>query len=68
MAKKLAGSLVHIEVVRNDLPLSCPMSNMTIWNAHPRVYLPIEEVGYATCPYCNTKYYLKDFDKQRHSH
>ena len=25
-----------------DLPLSCPMPGMYLWNSHPRVYLPIE--------------------------
>lgn len=33
------------EVTRTDLPLSCPMPGMTLWNSHPRVYLPIEASG-----------------------
>lgn len=48
-------------VTASDLPLSCPMPNMTIWNAHPRVYLPIEKTGKASCPYCSAVYLLKDF-------
>jgi uncharacterized Zn-finger protein len=27
-----------------DLPLSCPMPGMYLWNSHPRVFLPIEIV------------------------
>jgi uncharacterized Zn-finger protein len=29
------------EVTRSDLPLSCPMPGMALWNSHPKVYLPI---------------------------
>ena len=48
------------EVARADLPLSCPMPGMYLWNSHPRVYLPIEEKGSAICPYCGAEYILKD--------
>ncbi len=48
------------EVSRKDLPLSCPMPNQKLWNAHPRVYLPIEDTGEASCPYCSTQYTLVD--------
>ena len=40
----------HIEVSTEDLPLHCPTPSMVLWNAHPRVYLPIEETGEALCP------------------
>jgi uncharacterized Zn-finger protein len=46
------------EVTRADLPLSCPMPGMDIWNSHPRVYLPIEKTGSARCPYCGAQYKL----------
>lgn len=46
------------EVMQADLPLSCPMSDARVWDAHPRVYLPIETLGQVTCPYCNAKYVL----------
>lgn len=52
----------HAEITSADLPLSCPQRNQRVWDAHPRVYLPIEELGKVTCPYCGTKYVLKDFD------
>lgn len=48
------------EVTSADLPLSCPMTDMYVWNAHPRVYLPIEATGRVICPYCATEYVLKD--------
>ena len=48
------------EVDRRDLPLSCPGPAMALWNSHPRVYLPIEATGSATCPYCGALYVLQD--------
>lgn len=42
-----------------DLPLSCPMPGMYLWNSHPKVYLPIEETGEAKCPYCGAVYVLE---------
>ena len=48
-----------IEVEQSQLPLHCPTSDMVLWNAHPRVYLPIEQTGEALCPYCGTLYTLK---------
>ena len=47
-------------VKREDLPLSCPLPEHEVWNLHPRVYLPIEKTGEATCPYCGTRYVLED--------
>lgn len=48
------------EVSRADLPLHCPLDGMSLWNSHPRVYLPIETTGQAKCPYCGADYVLKD--------
>ncbi|BAU50350.1 zinc finger, CHCC-type [Sulfurifustis variabilis] len=48
------------EVSRADLPLHCPMKGMSLWNSHPRVYLPIEESGEERCPYCGAVYVLID--------
>ncbi len=50
----------HYEVTRDDLPLSCPMPSMSLWNAHPKVYLPIEKTGEAKCPYCGADYSLTE--------
>lgn len=54
-----ANTEQRIEVTRADLPLSCPMPGMALWNSHPKVYLPIEASGAATCPYCGTQFVLK---------
>lgn len=54
-----SASLVH-QITRKDLPLSCPMPSASQWNAHPRVFLTLDEDGKATCPYCSTQYILKD--------
>jgi len=48
------------EVTCADLPLSCPMPGMELWNSHPRVYLPVEKQGTAKCPYCGADYVLVD--------
>jgi uncharacterized Zn-finger protein len=47
------------DVTAEDLPLSCPMPEMYLWNSHPRVYLPIQGLGWAKCPYCGAEYTLK---------
>jgi uncharacterized Zn-finger protein len=53
-----ANTVTHIEVTHQELPLSCPTPRMTLWNMHPKVYLPIEKTGKAVCPYCGTCYTL----------
>lgn len=50
----------HYRVNRRDLPLHCPLPEMSLWNSHPRVYLPIEKTGTAKCPYCGTDFTLED--------
>ncbi|MBX9963053.1 MAG: zinc-finger domain-containing protein [Burkholderiales bacterium] len=56
---KTENRLRDIEVTAKDLPLHCPMPSMLLWNAHPRVFLPIEQTGEALCPYCGTRYRLQ---------
>ena len=46
------------EIQRSDLPLSCPMPAMSGWDAHPRVFLDIEQKGEILCPYCGALYVL----------
>jgi uncharacterized Zn-finger protein len=48
----------HYNVTPADLPLSCPMPEMYLWNSHPRVYLAIEATGWAKCSYCGAEYTL----------
>ena len=57
--RQLENKARLIEVTSADLPLHCPTPSMMLWNAHPRVFLPIEETGEALCPYCGTKYVLQ---------
>ncbi|MGV8931178.1 MAG: zinc-finger domain-containing protein [Luteimonas sp.] len=49
------------EVHRGELPLSCPLPSMALWNSHPRVYMAIEEQnGQSDCPYCGAHFVLVD--------
>lgn len=58
--KTLANACKVYQVKHSDLPLCCPMPSMTLWNSHPRVYLPIEDTGHARCPYCSADFKLVD--------
>jgi uncharacterized Zn-finger protein len=46
-------------VTTADLPLSCPMPGMYLWNSHPKVYLPVHETGEEKCMYCGAVYVLE---------
>ena len=50
------------EIKRSALPLRCPLPEMSLWNSHPAVFLPIEDTadGRILCPYCGTQYVLRD--------
>ena len=47
------------EITRDDLPLHCPMDGMSLWNSHPRVYIPMDS-GQGKCPYCGAEFILKE--------
>ncbi len=53
------NKIIH-KVSRAELPLSCPRPQDEVWNMHPRVFLPIEKTGEASCPYCGAKYILQE--------
>ncbi len=53
-----ANAQSSYEVTAADLPLHCPMDNMSKWDSHPRVFLPMDK-GHAKCPYCGAEYLLK---------
>lgn len=55
-----ANAAKKYEVRRDALPLHCPMPDMTLWDSHPRVFIPVEETGSAKCPYCGAEYILID--------
>jgi uncharacterized Zn-finger protein len=48
------------EITKAQLPLHCPLPEMSLWNSHPRVFLAIEDApdGKIRCPYCGTEYIL----------
>ncbi len=48
------------EITSKDLPLHCPLPGTSLWNSHPRVFLPIEDTGEAKCNYCGARYRLVD--------
>ncbi len=50
-----------VRVTRQELPVCCPRMDESLWNSHPRVFLPLEEKGdRAICIYCSTVYELVD--------
>lgn len=51
-------SVFHIK--KDQLPLHCPLPEMSLWNQHPRVYLSIENTGKSKCPYCGSEFILED--------
>lgn len=57
---KPSNAQQSITITRSDLPLHCPVPGTTLWDSHPRVFLPIETSGHAKCPYCGTEFALAD--------
>lgn len=64
--EEVASTKRQYIVTYADLPLSCPMPHMRLWDSHPRVYLPIADTGLEVCPYCGAEYILKDFNPDFH--
>jgi len=58
--KEPASSKKNYVVHHSELPLSCPTAAMELWNAHPKVYLPIEKTGIEVCPYCGSRFVLQN--------
>ena len=50
------------EYSMDDLPLSCPMPDMYLWNSHPKVYIPAHKTGQGKCPYCGAEFAIRDFN------
>lgn len=58
--KKLPNAQRKVVVAAKDLPVHCPLPDSTLWNSHPRVYIPLEEANRrALCPYCGTEFVLE---------
>lgn len=62
--KTTASAKQVYHVSAKDLPLSCPMPGMKLWNAHPKVFLPIEKKQKISCPYCGATYILTDSEEK----
>ncbi|MEN8710637.1 MAG: zinc-finger domain-containing protein [Arenicellales bacterium] len=58
---KMTSPQIH-NISKQDLPVSCPLPSASQWNAHPRVFLALDDEGKATCPYCSTVYILQKED------
>ena len=55
-----ANARTHYVVGIKDLPLSCPLPEMALWNSHPRVFLPIEAERECQCPYCGAHFVVEE--------
>ena len=54
-----SNTKIAIEVKAADLPIHCPTEGTSLWNSHPRVYIPVKENGgESKCPYCGTLFKL----------
>jgi uncharacterized Zn-finger protein len=60
MAETAGTASSLVEVTAADMPLYCPNPAMPLWSSHPRVFLDIGVNGEAMCPYCGTRYRLRD--------
>ncbi len=47
------------EITSADLPLRCPLPDECVVDAHPRVYLALDNNGHARCHYCSREFVLK---------
>lgn len=56
----------YIEVTADDLPLTCPMPHMSLWNQHPKVSISFKNGNETRCPYCGELYRLKGELKGHH--
>jgi uncharacterized Zn-finger protein len=57
--KQMPNEKKHYQITHRDLPLHCPLPGSSLWNSHPRVFLPIQAGGKAKCPYCGAEFELK---------
>jgi len=48
-----------VAVSASELPVYCPNPKMARWSSHPRVFIDVTH-GEARCPYCGTRYMLRE--------
>ena len=68
MSRKPAAT-VEVSAAELEGPgvVFCPNPKMSLWSAHPRVYIDVATQGQGQCPYCGTVYRLKAGEKV-HAH
>ncbi len=57
-SQERASTERHYVITEADLPLSCPLPSMRLWDAHPRIYIPLEN-GKGSCYYCGASFELQ---------
>ena len=60
IAEDQSNARNRYEIGHADLPLHCPLPGTSLWNSHPRVFIPVQETGEAHCPYCGALFVLKE--------
>ena len=55
---KASNAETLVEVTADQLPIHCPMPDTSLWNSHPRVFIPLDDSPQATCSYCGTVFRL----------
>ncbi|MDO5687329.1 MAG: zinc-finger domain-containing protein [Neisseria sp.] len=56
-----------IMLTAEDLPVFCPPAGKSLWDQHPRVFLPLDKHGECRCPYCGAHYRLHGESKGQHA-
>ena len=51
--------LVTAADLQGERAVFCPNPKMALWSNHPRVFIDVSH-GEARCPYCGTRYKLRD--------
>ncbi|PIQ43783.1 MAG: hypothetical protein COV52_04830 [Gammaproteobacteria bacterium CG11_big_fil_rev_8_21_14_0_20_46_22] len=52
------ASLRQYTVSSASEAVCCPPKDCRVWDAHPRVFLELDEHGRAECPYCSAIFQL----------
>ena len=58
--KEQVNVFSRVIIKKEDLPLSCPMPNMSLWDMHPKVFLALDENNSSVFPYCGTEYHVTE--------
>jgi uncharacterized Zn-finger protein len=48
------------EVTAADDPLHCPLPDTSLWDSHPRIYIPLDANGFGKCLYCGAEFVKVD--------